>query len=166
MKLFHILVASCLTVFLFFILQAIWGPAGANSCAEMNLYKARLEISIEQLNDFQVQLNSDLARLESDEARLRQEAYRIGLVGANEVRIRIPFQATETIVAPGNIAQKPQDSNKVQALISGISISFGLVMLLLMGFINFEVGLIGGKPNKRRLTENYQGVRVHTASLE
>lgn len=132
---------------------------------EMKLYKARLEVSIEQLSDFQTQMLSDLTRLETDEARLREEAYRIGLVGGNEVRIRISLPTNEIIDVPGNIAQRPQENSNLQAVICGISLSFGLVMLLLMGFINFEVELMGGKTKKRR-SANYQGVRVQTASLE
>ena len=166
MKLFYIIVSSCLSIFLYFVLQSIWGPAGSNSCMEMVLYKGRLETSIEHMKDFKSQLDSDLSRLETDEARLRQEAYRVGLVGQDEVRIRLPMSASDSISLPGNIAPKPLENGNSQAIITGISISLGLVFWLFLMFINFEIELIGTKGRRRPLPKPYQGVRVQTASLE
>jgi cell division protein FtsB len=142
MKAYHILLSSCLTIFLYFSLQAIWGPAGMQACSDLNQYKNRLAVSIDQLREFEMKLSSDLTRLETDPSRLQQEAYRIGLVGSNEIRIRIPEIPSSTMSAPTVIAQRPVESAASQAIISGVSISVGLVLLFFLVFLNFEVDII------------------------
>lgn len=164
MKLFYLTVSACLSLFLFFMLQAVWGPSGANACNELAQYKQRLQTSIASLQDFSDQMNSDLSRLAGDESRLRQEAYRIGMVAGDETRIRLPLPAEELVKSTGTIASRPADDKGAQAVIAGVSVSFGLVLFLFLSFVQLEWDLIGGRGNRRH--RPYHGARVQTASLE
>ena len=167
MKLFHIVISCCVGLFIYFVLQALWGPAGITALAEIESYKTRLEANIDQLQAIQVQMNSDLDRLASDTSRLRSEAYRIGMVGNDEVRIRLPQDHSVAEITPGTIATKPQENTISQALITGAAISVSLILLLILTFIRFEADMLtGGKQKRRRRPVPYQGVRTQTASLE
>jgi hypothetical protein len=111
-------------------------------------------------------MEEELYRLRHDPSRLRQEAHRIGMLSENEIRVRMPASLPDAVGIPtAGIASKPESKALSKPLITGISVSLGIMILLIMTLIDFETTLIGQRSN-RRFTYLHQGIRVQTASRE
>lgn len=166
MKLFHLVISSSVTLFLYLVLNGVWGVSGTQDFRELLEYRARLDDSILQLQTRQQAMMSDLERLRQDPSRLREEAHRIGMVGAEEIRVRVPMEASSAGLPPAaGIAQKPEPRAVPRPLITGVSISLGTILLLVLTLCDFESSLQGRHPQRRRSSMN-QGMRVQTASRE
>jgi hypothetical protein len=168
MKLFHLVVSTSISLFLFLAISSIWGSSGIAAYGELLSYRERLTQSVVELQQVQDTISDDLYRVQQDPERLRQEAHRIGMIGETEVRIRLPANLPVTTIQATTMTPKPEPRAASRALITGISLSFGLILFLLLTIFDLESQL--GEPSVRRpvrrQTTWYQGIRVQTASRE
>jgi cell division protein FtsB len=167
MKLFHLVVSGSVTVFLYLVLSALWGSAGTQDLQELQEYRNRLEQSIGKLERDSQSLAADLERIKDDPGRLHVEANRIGMVSPDEIRIKLPEEIIPAVApATAAIAEKPQSRAEARPVITGISISLGIILLLVMTIYDFEASFQRGAPTYRRRHYAGQGIRVQTASRE
>jgi cell division protein FtsB len=167
MKLFHLVVSCSVTVFLYLVLSALWGSSGTQDFQELQEYRARLEQSIGKLEHDRQLLADDLERLKEDAGRLREEANRIGMVAPGEIRIKLPEEIAAPVApATAAIAEKPSSKAAARPVITGISISLGIILLLVMTIYDFEASFQRGSSYGRRRHYAGQGMRVQTASRE
>jgi hypothetical protein len=148
------------------VLNAVWGVCGAQDFQELANYQSRLRQSISSLEQTRQYMETELERLRHDPSRLRQEAHRIGMIGANETRIKIPADLSVDPASPvADIASKPDERALPKALITGVSLSLGIVLLLVLTLLDLETNL-AGNPSPRRRPYSHHGMRVQTASRE
>lgn len=166
MKLFHLVVSSSVSLFVYLVLNAIWGISGIQDFQDLLEYRAKLNSSIMQLRERQDAIACDLDRLRNDPSRLREEAYRVGMVGPGEIRVNVPMTPPPVGLPPAvGIVNKPESHAVAKPVITGLAISLGIILLLVLTMHDFESGLHNRNQHRRRTTV-HQGMRVQTASRE
>jgi cell division protein FtsB len=166
MKLFHLIVTASLTVFMYCALSVIWGTAGNQEYLELVEYQTRLELSLEKLQQTNERLEGELNRLNNDPSRLKEEAHRIGMVDTDQILVKLPANINQDEPTDNQFCIKPASRAFSPALISGIAVSLGIILLLILTLFDLETSLIGSQNTKKRRLYPYQGIRVQTASRE
>ena len=166
MKLFHLVVSACISLFFYCLLSVIWGAGGNQEYLDLVDYHVRLEQSIAELEINHDQLSSELERISNEPDCLAEEAHRIGMVGTQQILVKTAATFSLERARSATIAEKPSENALPKPLLFGMALGFGTLILLILTIYNFEASLGNQRNTQRRNPYAYQGVRVQTASRE